>query len=365
MVFPIKYSKFIRETYLCKSLTAKNGRLTNHSVLLRIPMHPSFTVQLRAMRIVVGTGILIMLIKFTAYFLTHSNAVLTDAAESVINVVAGSFAYYSIRYAARPKDTTHPYGHGKIEFISAGFEGGLILMAGLTIIIKSVMNLMHPIIVESLDVGAFLAGAAGLINFILGKYLIAVGEKNKSITLVADGKHLLSDTYSSIGLVAGLVVIIFTRIVWLDSLLAIIFGVVIIVTGYRLLRKSFAGLMDEADENVLSDVLKVLNDYRNEQWIDIHNLRVQQYGSSFHIDCHVTLPWYNDLQTSHDELKKMEALIERQFDERVELFIHPDPCIPLSCSICQIADCKVRQKPFERKMEWTLENVLKNERHQL
>lgn len=328
-------------------------------------MNDTFKIQLRALRIVIFTGIIIMVIKFIAYFITHSNAILTDALESVINIVAGCFAFYSIKFASRPKDLSHPYGHGKIEFISAGFEGGLILIAGLTIVVKSIINLFHPIEVESLDSGVLLAGAAGLINFILGKYLIKIGEKNKSITLVADGKHLLSDTYSSIGLVVGLVIILVTKIMWLDSILAILFGLTIIVTGYGLFRKSLAGLMDEADENILKDVLKVLNEHRKVNWIDIHNLRVQQYGSSFHIDCHLTLPWYNDLQSSHDELKKMEDIIFSKFDERVELFIHPDPCISISCGICQISDCKVRQNPFEKKMEWTLDNVLKNEKHQV
>jgi len=328
-------------------------------------MNNSFKLQLNALRLVIIAGIVIMAIKFLAYLLTHSNAILTDAIESIINIVAGGFAYYSIYFASRPKDVNHPYGHGKIEFISAGFEGGLILTTGIFILVKSCFNLIHPNEIHSLDTGVILAAGAGMINYFLGKYLVRIGEKNKSVTLIADGKHLITDMYMSIALIVGLIIIFVTGIYWLDNLLAIIFGIIIMVTGYKLVRKSLAGLLDEADENVLNDVLKVLNDNRNPNWIDIHNLRVQQYGSSFHIDCHVTLPWYNDLQSSHDELKKMEALIEKQFDERVELFIHPDPCIPISCGICQIADCKVRQNPFEKKMEWTLDNVLKNERHQL
>lgn len=328
-------------------------------------MTDSFKLQLKAMRLVIIIGMVIMAIKFYAFFITHSNAILTDALESIINVVAGFFAYYSLSLAAKPKDNNHPYGHGKIEFISAGFEGGLILLAGIVIIIKSIFDFIHPKEVELLDIGAYLAGAAGLFNYILGKFLIKTGEKNKSITLIADGKHLLSDTYSSIGLVVGLLIITLTKILWLDNILAIIFGFVIIITGYQLFRKSLAGLMDEADITVLKDVLSTLNDSRNDKWIDIHNLRVQQYGSSYHIDCHVTLPWYHDLQTSHDELKKMEDIIYKKFDGRVELFIHPDPCIVFSCAICQLSECKVRQIPFEKKIEWTLENVMKDEKHQI
>jgi len=328
-------------------------------------MTDTFKLQLNALRLVIIVGALIMLVKFVAYFLTHSNAILTDAIESIINIVAGGFAYYSIWYASKPKDVNHPYGHGKIEFISAGFEGSLILTTGIFVVGKSIMNLIHPIEVHDLDTGVMLAAFAGMINYFLGKYLIRIGEKNNSITLISDGKHLLTDMYMSIGLIVGLIVIYFTKLIWLDNVLAIIFGLLIMVTGYKLVRKSLAGLMDEADENTLTDVLKVLNENRNHNWIDIHNLRVQQYGSSFHIDCHVTLPWFNDLQSTHEELKKMESVIYKKFDDKVELFIHPDPCIPLSCAICQLSECAVRKHPFEKKMDWTLENLLKNERHQM
>lgn len=316
------------------------------------------------MRNVLIAGIAIMVLKFVAYFITHSNAILSDALESIINVVAGAFAYYSVLLAAKPKDLDHPYGHGKIEFISAGFEGGLILIAGLLIIVKSIMNLLHPIPIEHLDVGAWMTAVAGGINYILGRYLIRVGENQKSLTLIADGKHLQTDTWSSLGLVAGVLIIYFTGYTFLDSVFAILFGILIMVTGFKLVRKSLAGLMDEADESVIREVIAVLQKHRKKEWIDIHNLRIQQYGSSYHIDCHITLPWYNNLQTSHDELKKIEDLIIDQFHHQVELFIHADPCIPESCKLCEI-NCDVRQHAFEQRLDWTLENVLKNEKHAL
>lgn len=306
-----------------------------------------------------------MLVKFIAFFITHSNAILSDALESIINVVAGAFAYYSLRVAAKPKDMDHPYGHGKIEFISAGFEGGLILLAGIIIIGKSVINMIHPVEIDRLEVGAILATLAGVANFVLGRFLIRTGETYKSITLVADGKHLQSDTWSSLGLVLGVILIYFTGWVWLDNVFAIGFGAVIIFTGYKLVRKSLAGLMDEADETIINDVIHVLNEHRNESWIDIHNLRILQYGSSYHIDCHITLPWYNDLKTSHDELKNIEDLVTAKFHDKVELFIHPDPCLPFSCSVCQLKQCNVRQRPFEYKIEWTSANVIRNEKHHL
>lgn len=306
-----------------------------------------------------------MLLKFVAFFTTLSNAILSDALESIINVVAGAFAYYSLWLAAKPRDKEHPYGHGKIEFISAGFEGGLILLTGIIIIGKSIINIFHPVQIHQLDIGAGIAIIAGAGNYFLGRFLIRTGEQHKSITLVADGKHLLSDTWSSLGLVAGVIVIYLTGFIWLDNVFAIFFGFIIIYTGYRLVRKSLDGLMDAADGDVLKDMIGVLNTHRHSNWIDVHNLRIQQYGSSFHVDCHITLPWYHDLQTSHDELKKIEALIIDKFHNKVELFIHPDPCLPFSCSICQLKDCKVRQKPFERTIEWTTDNVILNSKHHL
>lgn len=307
----------------------------------------------------------IMLIKFFAYFLTHSNAILSDALESIINVVAGMFAYYSISYAARPKDNNHPYGHGKIEFISAGFEGGLIFIAGIGIVIKSISNLIHPSEIDHLDIGIILSGTAGLINFILGRYLIKVGKAQNSITLAADGKHLQTDTFTSIGLIACVAIIYFTGFVWLDSVLAMGFACMILITGYQLVRKSLAGLMDETDEEVVQSIVEVLNLTRKPKWIDVHNLRVLQYGSSYHIDCHITMPWYENLLVTHDELKEIEEVFGKKFDGRVEVFIHPDPCITESCRVCQIADCNVRKLPFEKKVEWTLENIQGDAKHLL
>ncbi|MCU0441518.1 MAG: cation diffusion facilitator family transporter [Bacteroidia bacterium] len=328
-------------------------------------MQQTFSIQLKTMRWVLTGSVVILLVKFTAYFTTHSNAILSDALESIINVIAGAFAYYSLSLAAKPKDTDHPYGHGKIEFISAGFEGGLILLAGILIIVKSIGNIIHPSPIHALDTGALLAAIAGVANYFMGRVLIKLGKAHQSVILIADGKHLQSDTWSSLGLIAGVVFIYFTGLTWLDNVLAIVFACIIMFTGYQLMRKSLAGLMDEADDQILQDVLNVLNTHRKPHWIDIHNLRILQYGSSFHIDCHVTLPWYQSLQTSHDALKEMEMLIAEAFEQKVELFIHPDPCIPESCSLCSLTNCDVRQANFKNRMEWTLENVLRNQKHQL
>ena len=310
-------------------------------------------------------GFSLLLAKFAAYYLTHSNTILTDALESIINVVAGGFALYSLYLSSKPKDSDHPYGHGKVEFISAGFEGILIALAGGVIIVKSIIAFFHPTQLEHLDIGLAIVVVSGIINYIIGIVLEKTGEKNQSLILKADGQHLKSDAYSSLGVLIGLVIIIFTGWTVVDNIVAIIFGFIIIYTGVKLVRKSVGGIMDEADEDIILSIIKHLNENRKTQWIDIHNLRIIQYGNKLHIDCHITLPWYYTLEQAHNEIEEVAALINQKHSSQVEFFIHGDPCIPSSCKICMLSDCKVRKENFKEKIEWNLENVLRNKKHGL
>ncbi len=304
-----------------------------------------------------------MAIKFGAFIITQSNAILSDALESIINVAAGFFAFYSLRLSRKPKDSNHPYGHGKIEFISAGFEGGMIIAAALYILFEAVRSFLVPHVVKDLDVGIWLVAFSGVVNYVLGYYLIKHGRINHSDAMTADGKHLQSDTYTSIGLIAGLFIVYFTGLVWLDAVVAMIMALLILVTGYRLIRKGLAGLMDEADMDMIAGLLPIFNENRRDTWIDLHNLRLVKYGSNFHIDAHVTLPWYYTLQQTHEEVSAIEKLAADKFHQDVELFIHADPCLPFSCAICQLKNCSERKNPFVKKLEWTMENALKNEKH--
>jgi len=319
--------------------------------------------KIRIMRWILLLGSVLTIGKFVAWFLTHSNAVLTDALESIINILAAAFGLFSLVYAARPKDENHPYGHGKMEFLAVGFEGGLIFFAGGGMILKAVYNAYHPQHLEHLNTGIWITSLTAIANYFMGKFLIRKGKILQSSTLSADGIHLISDTYSSIVLLAGLLVMQFSGAHWIDTGLTIVLGAYILVVGYRLLRNSLGGLMDEADFVKLAEVIEVLNKERIDRWIDIHNLRVVKYGSSLHIDAHLSLPWYDDLQSTHEQVKNLEKLINNHFGNRVELFIHTDPCIPVSCTVCMLHDCKVRQKEFVRKVEWTSMNLLKNQPH--
>lgn len=321
--------------------------------------------KIRTMKLVLVAGILIMGLKFLAYFLTHSDAILTDAVESIVNVLAGSFALYSLYYAARPRDEDHPYGHGKIEFLSSGVEGGMILLAGLVMIVKGIIAFFHPHEITNLTTGLIITAVSGLINFILARTLLTKGKALHSSTMIAEGKHLLTDTWSSAGLVAGLILIYFTHLAWLDYVLTIGLGLLIVWTGFHLIRESVFNLLDKADYTKIEDLIGILNYHRKESWVDIHNLRALKYGSVVHVDCHMTLPWYFTLEEAHREVDALGKIAAQEMDSGVEFFIHADPCLPKSCPICQVHNCKVRQHPFIQKLEWKMENVLPDAKHTL
>ncbi|AMP97602.1 Cation diffusion facilitator family transporter [Pedobacter cryoconitis] len=304
-----------------------------------------------------------MLAKFGAYFITHSNAILTDAAESIVNVLASSFAFYSIYLATLPKDENHPYGHGKVEFFSAFVEGVLIAVAGLIIIFKSSYDLIVPREIHQLLDGAIIIGITGVINLLVGYYLINTGKKHRSLTLEADGKHLLTDAVTSGGLVMGILLIKVTEIYWLDSVISILLGFYIVYSGYKLTRKSVGGLMDESNVELVETIVGILQNNRHNSWIDVHNLRAQQYGSDLHIDCHLTLPYYYDLNQVHTEISSIDHLINGNADRSTELFIHADPCLPECCNYCKLKDCPARQEAFAGEIGWNVENATKNKKH--
>lgn len=320
---------------------------------------------LRMQKWVAGVSVILLAIKFTAYYLTHSVAILTDALESIVNVAAGFIGLYSLYISAKPRDSNHPYGHGKAEFLSAAVEGTLVLTAGALIIYKAVSALIHPPAIHQLDFGMILIAITALVNLGMGYISFRQGQRNQSLALEASGKHLMSDSYSTFGLIAGLLLLYFTRLAWVDSAVAILFGLIIIVTGYRILRDSIAGIMDEADEKILNRLVELLNRERRPDWVDLHNLRVIKYGSVLHLDCHLTLPWYLNIHEAHQEVDALSEKVRVEFGESVELFVHTDGCLPFSCALCIKDDCSHRKHNFEKRITWTMENILQNKKHQL
>ncbi len=295
--------------------------------------------------------------------MTSSLAIFTDAMESIVNIVAGFLGLFSLNLSAKPRDSDHPYGHGKVEFLSAGVEGSLVIIAGFFIIYKAVQSFFYPHEIAKLDIGIYLIAFTAVVNFIVGKICISTGKRNHSLQLIAGGKHLVTDTYSTSAILAGLLIIYFTGYVLIDSVIACIVAVLIIYTGYKIVRVSIAGIMDEADEKLLKDIVLLLNKNRKENWIDLHNMRIIKYGSTLHCDCHLTVPWYLNVNEAHQEIEALGSLIKNEFGEAVELFVHSDPCRDYSCQICHKQNCMVRQHNFEKRITWTIKNISKDAKH--
>lgn len=310
-------------------------------------------------------SITLLLIKLIAYYLTHSVSILTDALEGIVNVVAGFIGLYSLYISARPRDKDHPYGHGKVEFISASLEGAMIFLAGTAILYQAVTSLFDPVPLHQLDVGILLVSVTGVVNFIVGKICLNNGEKNNSLALIASGKHLQSDAYSTLAIVIGLGLLYVTKWQWVDSVVAIGFSFFILYTGFSIVRSSVAGIMDEADEALLKKLVGVLEKNRKENWIDLHNVRIIKYGSTLHLDCHLTVPWYLNVHEAHQEIDILAALVRQEFGDSLELFVHSDGCLDFSCKVCEKKDCAVRKHVFEKRIEWDLHNLVSNEKHKI
>ena len=299
-------------------------------------------------RIVICSA-LILIAKFIAYYLTNSVGVLTDALESIVNVIAGAVSLYSLHLAMKPQDQDHPFGHGKIELISASSEGILIIIAGIMIIYEAIKRLLFPTEIEKLDIGIYIIAFSGIVNYLLGSYSIYIGKKHNSVALIAGGKHLHSDTYSTIGLVIGLLALYFTHISWLDSALALLFGSIIIITGISILRQTITGLVDQADEQLLSEMITVLNSNRKPEWIDIHNTKIIKSGSYLYIDCDLTVPWYYTVEAGHKLGSQLKDVLNKKYGNRIQLTIHIDPCNITStskCQKCMLTNCPYRQNHF-------------------
>ena len=310
-------------------------------------------------------GILLFVGKLIAWHLTNSDAVFSDAMESIVNIIAAFMGLYSLYLAAKPKDLDHPYGHGKVEFVTSGIEGALIIFAGVIIIVQSVDSLLHGNVPKKLDWGILIVALTAAINYLMGHISIKKGIKQNSLVLQSSGKHLQSDTLTTLGVVISLVLIYFTKIYWIDAAVALIFGGYIMFIGYKIIRKALSGIMDEADLEMLSRLAKFLNENRKPEWIDIHNMRIQQHGSGLHIDAHLTLPWYFELRKAHEEMEKAYKLIGENTDRSIEFNFHLDDCKTFSCEICQLSECPVRQKPFVKKIEWNEKNISQVQKHSL
>ena len=232
------------------------------------------------------------------------------------------------------------------------------------IIYEAIKRLLVPAEVGKLDVGIIIVAVSGVLNYLMGYYSIRTGKKYGSMALVAGGKHLQSDTYSTIGLVAGLLVLYFTGLAWIDSALALIFGTIIIVTGVSILKNTISGLLDTADDKLLGELADLLNENREPEWVDIHNTKVIKSGNSIYIDCDLTVPWYYTVSEGHKSGEKLKNVLKGRYSDKVQLTLHLDPCDIFAnpkCSGCIFEKCKYRKSPMATPEKISLSSFTLNE----
>jgi cation diffusion facilitator family transporter len=263
-------------------------------------------------------------LKFTAYGLTGSVGLLSDALESLVNLAGALVALTALKIAARPADKTHPYGHDKAEYFSSGVEGALILFAAVSIAYTAIQRLLNPVLLGELQWGLLIAGSASLLNFLVARAVLGAAKRYDSITLEADAKHLLADVWTSVGVIAGLVALTLTGWQWLDPVIALAVAAHIVITGISLLRRSVDGLMDyslPADE--LAQIEGILKNHRD-QFVAYHRLRARKSASKRFIDLHLVVTGAQTVQAAHDLCEQLEAEIEARLPN-TSVTIHVEP----------------------------------------
>lgn len=319
--------------------------------------------RVRTMLVSLAVGLVLLAIKFQAWAMTGSVAVLSDALESIINVVAAGFASWSAWFASQPPDENHPYGHGKVEYFSAGFEGGMIFIAGLGVCKLGIEKMLDPQPLESLGLGLALTMAGGAVNALLGGWLLRQGRKCASATLIADGKHVLADAWTTAGVVAGLILVAVGAPPEVDGLVALLVGAHILYAGWEISLDAWNKLMHASDPDLLRQIAETLEKNRRREWIDVHRLRAWRGGDATHIDFHLILPADMPLSMAHAEVKRLETLFEEVFGGaggRTETLIHLDPCEPPECPVCRDGDCDDRAAAMNGKKAaepWTAKRI--------
>ncbi|MES2345697.1 MAG: cation diffusion facilitator family transporter [Chlamydiota bacterium] len=278
-----------------------------------------------AMRISFGVGLFMLFIKTYAYYLTGSAAILSDASESVIHVFAVGFAAYSMWLSLKPADKNHLYGHEKVAFFSAGFEGAMIIGAACFIFYEAVHKMITGFEIENIDTGLEFIVVVVVINFLLGGYLIRKGKKHKSIVLEANGKHILTDCWTSFAVIAALVLVKWTDIALFDPCIAILAALNILWTGSKLIKRSVGGLMDRADKHLHKKISEVIEQETRSRDLEFHHLRHRQSGSKIFIEFHLLFPKDVSIVHAHELASEIESCLQMSLEEETDVFTHLEP----------------------------------------
>jgi cation diffusion facilitator family transporter len=306
---------------------------------------PSQTARIRIAVLSIVVGCLVLGLKYLAFHVSQSAALKSDAIENVVNVVAAFFALGAIIFADKPADREHPYGHGKIEHFSAAFEGGMISLAAVLIGYEAIRSVVEGVPLKNLSLGLAINFGAGILNGLLGLFLIYQGKRQQSNALEADGHHVFSDFYVTLGLAAGLLLVKATGLTWLDPAIAMIVCAVLAYTGFKLVRTSSAALLDTEDPDLVRRLVEAINRVRPKDIVAIHELRTLRSGRYIHVDIHMVIPEYYGIGQGHELADDFGAAVIKEVAIEGELHTHVDPCLKAFCAQCEVTACPVRVKP--------------------
>jgi cation diffusion facilitator family transporter len=323
--------------------------------------HPTVTSAWIALII----SFVILGLKFGAYTLTHSQAVFSDAVESIVNVVTAIIALIVMKIVAEPADERHPYGHGKLEYFSSAFEGGMIAFAAIAIGYEAIRALIEGIELHELETGMIIVAISAVANLLLGLHLKNTGKKFNSEALLGSGAHVLADVWTTVAVIAGLVLVKFTGWQWLDPCVALLAAFMLGTSGYKIVRRAAGALIDEIDHKVLGHLCRAMNQHRKPGLINVHDTRVIRSGKFHHVDAHLVVPNFWDALKVHSEAHEFEEKVVSTYPYDGELAFHVDPCRQEFCSICDLSECPIRKETFTGLQKMTVKSVIKGYRQGL
>lgn len=301
-------------------------------------------------------SIALLILKFFAYKVTSSDAIFSDAIESVVNVLAASLAFY-VLYKSTQTNSQFPYGAGKLEHISSSTEGGLLAFASLAIIFETVLSLINKQSIQELDSGIAIIAVTALANLFLGLYLKNQSKKLKSQALSTSGTHILSDVITTVGVILGLVVVRFTGLRFIDTLMALCLAVFIAYLGFKHLSGAISEILDKTNLELLEKLEKIFNQVNLPGFIQIHQVKIIRSGPHHHIDAHFVMPEFWDVSRIHEELNLLEKKINKSYGYKAEIGAHLDPCRKAYCQHCEVEPCKIRQVNFVKKLPASIDQM--------
>lgn len=295
----------------------------------------------------------IFALKYLAFEKTNSAAIFSDAMESIVNVIAAGLALVVMRAVATPADEDHPYGHGKLEFFSAAFEGGLITLAGLVIAREAILALLHGREPHDFEIGFWLSVLTAGLNLVLGLYLLRTARIEKSVALQASGRHVLSDVGTTAAALVGFGLVKLTGLIWLDPLAGLLLALNLSFSGYKIARQAVGALIDEVAPEFLGELAEAFEKNRRPGVVDIHLVKMIRSGKFHHIDGHLVVPEFWQVDHAHELMDAFEKDVVASYPFDGEINFHLDPCNQRYCSVCELPECPIRRRAFHGRRRWT------------